>query len=174
MSYSSWPHELQHARPPWSPTPGVHTNPCPSSQWCHPAISSSVAPFSCLQSFLASGSFTVSQLFLSDGQSIGDSASASVSPMTIQDWFPLGLTGLISLQSKGLSRVFSNITVQKHQFLGIQPSLWSNSHVHTWLLGKDYLRAIDSQVSEWQCVIIQLRTWSLKTDLSLNPGSSAS
>ena len=155
MSDSLWPHGLQHTRLPCpSPSPGACSNSCPLSRWCHPTISSSVAPFSCLQSFPASGPFAVSQLFLSDGQSIGDSASASVVPMTIQDWFPLGLTGLISLQSKGLSRVFSNITVQKNQFLGIQPSLWSNSHVHTWLLGKDYLRAIDSQVSEWQSVII--------------------
>ena len=100
-----------------------------------PTISSSVVPFSsCLQSFPTSGSFLMSWLFASGGQSIGVSTSASVLPMNIQDWFPLGLTGLISLQSKGLSGVFSNTTVQKHQFFGAQPSLWSNSHIHTWLL----------------------------------------
>ena len=108
---------------------------CPSSRWCHPAILSSVVPFSsCLQSFPASGSFPMSQLFESGGQSIGVSASASVLPMNIQDWFPLGWTGWISLQSKGLSRVFSNTTVQKHQLFGAQLSLWSNSHIHTWTL----------------------------------------
>ena len=99
------------------------------SQWCHPAISSSVIPFSCLQSFPASGSF---QIFASGGQSIGVSALASVLPMNIQDWFLLEWTGLFSLQSKGLSRVFSNTTVQKHQFFGTQFSLWSNPHIHTW------------------------------------------
>ena len=107
--------------------------------WCHPTISSSVIPFSsCLQSFLASGSFPRSQFFTSGGQSIGVSASASVLPMNIQDWFPLGLTGLISLQSKALSRVFSNTTVQKHQFISTQLSLWSNSHIHIWLLEKTH------------------------------------
>ena len=116
MSDSLWPHELQHARPPYpSLTPGVHSNSCPWSWWCHPIISSSVVPFSSyLHSFPASGSFPVSQFFPSGGQSIRASASASVLPMTIQGWFPLGLTGLISLLSKGLSRVFSNTTVQKH------------------------------------------------------------
>ena len=105
--------------------------------WCHPTVSSSVVPFfSCLQSCPASGSFLMSQLFASGSQSIGASASASVLLMNIQDWFPLGLTGLISLQSRGLSRVFSNTTVQKQQFFGFQPSLWSNSHIHTWLLKK--------------------------------------
>ena len=125
MSDSLQPHETQSTRPPCpSPTPGVHPNPCPSSQWCHPAISSSVVPFSsCPQSFPASGSFQVSQLFSSGGQSIEVSASASVLPMNTQDWSPLGWTGWISLQSKGLSRVFSNTTVQKHQFFGTQLSL---------------------------------------------------
>ena len=105
------------------------------SQWCHPTISSSVAPFSSYrQSFPASGSFPVNQLFISGGQSVR--ASASVLPMSIQGWFPLGLTGLVSFLSKGLSRVFSSTTVQKHHFFGIQPSLWSNSHIHTWLLEK--------------------------------------
>ena len=116
---------------------GVYSNSCPLSQWCHSTILSSVVPFSsCLQSFQASGSFPMSQFFASGGQSIGVSASASVLPMNIQDWFPLGLTGWICLQSKGLSRVFSNTTVQKHQFFGTQLSLWSNSHIHTWLLEK--------------------------------------
>ena len=125
MSDSLQPHELQHARPPCpAPTPRVHPNPCPSSRWCHPAISSSVVPFfSCPQLFPALGSFPMSQLFLSGGQSIGVSASASVLPMNIQDWFPLRLTGWISLQSKGLSRVLSNTTVQRHQFFSAQLSL---------------------------------------------------
>ena len=119
MSDSLRPHGLQHVRLPCpSPTPGVYPNSCPSSRWCHPTISSSVIPFSsCLQSFPVSGSSPMSQFFASGGQSIGVSASASVLPMNIQDWFPLGWTGWISLPSKGFSRVFSNITVQKHQFL---------------------------------------------------------
>ena len=131
-------HELQHA---WLPCPslipGAYSNSCPLSQWCHPTISTSVIHFSsCLQSFPASGSFLMSRLFVSGGQSIG--ASASVLPINIQHWFPLGLTGFISLLSKGLSRVFSSTTVQKHQFLGTQLSLWSNSHIHTWLLLEGY------------------------------------
>ena len=134
MSDSLQPHGLQHARPPCpSPTPRVYSNSCPLSPWCHPAISSSVIPFSsCLQSFPASGSFQISQFFTSGGQSIGVSASASVLPMNIQDWFPLGWTSWISLQSKGLSRVFSNTTVKRHQFVSAQPSSQSNSHIHTW------------------------------------------
>ena len=130
-SDSLQPHGLQHARPPCpSPTPRVYPNSCASSQWCHPAISSSVVPFSsCPQSLPASGSFPVSQLLASGGQSIGVSASASVLPVNTQDWSPLGWTGWISLQYKGLSRVFSNTTVQKHQFFGTQPFLWSNSHI---------------------------------------------
>jgi len=132
MSDSLWPHGLQHTRLPCpSPTPGACANSCPLSWWYHPTISSSVPFSSRLQSFPASGSFPMSQFFTSGGQSIGVSASASVLPMNIQDWFPLGLTGLISLQSKGLSRVFSNTTVQKHQFFSAQLSLWSNSHIHT-------------------------------------------
>ena len=125
VSNSFQPHGLQHTRPPClSPTPRVYSNSCPLSWWCHPTISSSVIPFSsCLQSFPASGSFPVSQFFTSGAQSIGFSASASVLPMNIQDWFPLGLTGWISLQSKGLSRAFSNTTVQKHQFFSTQLSL---------------------------------------------------
>jgi len=134
VSDSLWPHESQHARPPCpSPTPRVHPNSCALSQWCHPAISSSVIPFSsCPQSLPALGSFPMSQLFAWDGQSTGVSASASVLPMNTQDWSPLECTGWISLQSKGLSRVFSNTTVQKHQFFGTQPSSQSNSHIHTW------------------------------------------
>ena len=133
MSDSLRPHRLQHVGPPYPlPTPGVYSNSCPLSQWCHPTTSSSVVPFcSSLQSFPASGSFSMSQLFASGGQSIGVSASASVLPMNIQVWFPLGWTAWISLQSKGLSRVFSNTTVQKYQFFGTQPSLWSSSNICT-------------------------------------------
>ena len=138
VSNTLQPHESQHARPPCpSPTPGVHSNSCPLSRWCHPAISSSVVPFSSCPQFLpASGSFTVSQFFAWGGQSIGVSALASVLPENTQDWSPLGWTGWISLQSKGLSRVFSNTTVQKHQFLGAQLSSQSNFHIHTWPLDK--------------------------------------
>ena len=134
VSNSLRPHELQHARPPCpSPTPGVHPNSCPLSQWCHPAISSSVILFSSFpQSLPASGSFPMNQLFARGGQSIGVSALASVLPMNTEDWSPLEWTGWISLQSKGLSRVFSNTTVQKHQFFGTQPSSQSNSHIRTW------------------------------------------
>ena len=120
-----------------SPTPRVYSDSWPSSWWCHPAISSSVIPFSsCPQSLPASGSFPMSQLFTWGGQSTGVSASASVLPVNTQDWSPLEWTGWISLQSKGLSRVFSNTTVQKHQFLGAQLSSQSNSHIHTWPLRK--------------------------------------
>ena len=131
VSDSLQPHGLQHTRPPRpSSTPGVYSNSCPSSWWWHPTISSSVIPFFCLLSFPASGSFPMSQLFTWGAQSIGVSASASVLPMNTQDWSPLGWTGWISLiQSKGLSRVFSNTTVQKHQFFGSQPSFWSILHV---------------------------------------------
>ena len=133
-----WPHGLQHARLPCpSPTPRVYSNSCPLSLWCQPTVSSSVVPFSShLQSFLASGSFQISQFFASRGQSIRVSASTWVLPMNTQDWSPLGWTGWISLQPKGLSRVFSSTTVQKHQFFGAQLSLQSSSHIHTWLLEK--------------------------------------
>ena len=136
MSDSLKPHRLQHARPLCpSPTPGVYSNSCPLSWWYHPTISSSVIPFSsCPQSFPASASFQMSQFSASGGQSIGVSTLASVLPMNIQDWFPLGLTGWISLLSKGLLRVFSNTTFCKHQFFGAQLSLWSNFHIHTWPL----------------------------------------
>ena len=138
VSNSLQPHESQHTRPPClSPSPGVHSNSCPSSRWCHPTISSSITPFSsCPQSFPASGSFPMRQLFTWGGQSIGVSASTSVFPMNTQDWSPLGWTGWISLQSKGLSRVFSSTTIQKHQFSSTQPSLWSNSFICIWLLEK--------------------------------------
>ena len=138
VSDSLWPHEPQHTRPPCpSPTPGVYPNSRPLSWWCHLAISFSVAPFSsCPQSLPASGSFPMSQLFAWGGRSIGVSASASVLPMNTQDWSPLGWTGWISLQSKGLSRVFSNTTVKKHQFFCAQLSSQSNSHIHTWPLEK--------------------------------------
>ena len=138
VSDSLWPCGLQHTRPPCpSPTPRVYTNSCPLSWWCHPTISSSVVPLSsCFQSFPALGSFQMSQFFAWGGQSIGVSASTSVLPRNTQNWSPLGWTDWISLQSKGLSKVFSNTTVQKHQFFGTQLSLWSNSHIHTWLLEK--------------------------------------
>ena len=149
MSNSLWLHGLQHTRPPCpSPTPGAFSNSCPLSQWCHPTISTSVVPFSSrLQSFPALGSFPTSQLFTSGGQSIGVSASTSVLPMNIQDWFPLGLTGLIFVQSKGLSRVF-NTTAQKHQFFGVQPSLWSNSHIPLMTTGKTTASTIWTFVSK--------------------------
>ena len=138
MSDSLRPHESQHARPPCpSPTPRVHSNSHPLSQWCHPAIPSSIVSFSsCPQSLPASESYQMSQLFASGGQSIRVSASIPVLPVNAQDWFPLGWTGWISLQSKGLSRVFSNTTVQKHNFFGAQLSSQSNSHIHTWTTGK--------------------------------------
>ena len=135
MSESLWPHGLQHTRPPCpSPTPGAHSNSCPSSHWCHPAISSSVVPFSsCLQSFPELGSFPMSWLFGSGSQITGASVSASVLPMNIQDWFPLALTGLISLQSKGLSRVISNTTILRHSIFFMVPlsypymtTIWKN------------------------------------------------
>ena len=133
LSDSLWSHGLQYTRLPCpSLIPGAYSNSCPLSRWCHPTISSLSSP---------SPAFNISQhqgifQWVSGGQSIGASASASVLPMNIQDWFPLGWTGWISLQSKGLSRVFSNTTVQKHQFFNAQLSLWSNSHIHTWLLEK--------------------------------------
>ena len=138
MSDSLRPHGLQHSRPPCpSPTPGVYSNSCPLSWWCHPTISFSVIPFSsCLQSFPASGSFPMSWFLTSGGQSIGASASVSVLSMNIQGWFPLVLTSLIFLQSRELSRVFSNTTLQKYQFFGTQLSSQSNSHIHTWPLEK--------------------------------------
>ena len=138
VSNSLQPQGLQHTRFSCSsPTPRAYSNSCSLCQWCHETISSSVIPFSSrLQSFLTSGSFPMSQFFTSGGQNIEVSTSASVLPKNIQDWFPLGWTGWICLQSKGLSRVFSNTTVQKHQFFSAQLSSQSNSHIHTWLLEK--------------------------------------
>ena len=138
VSDSLRPHESQHTRPLCpSPTSGVYSNSCPSSWWCHPAISSSVVPFSsCPQSLPASESFPMSQLFAWGGQNIRVSALALVLPMNTQDWSPLEWAGWIFLQSKGLSRVFSNTTVQKHQFFSAQLSSQSNSHIHTWPLEK--------------------------------------
>ena len=138
VSDTLWLHESQHARPPCpSPTPGVHSNSCPSNWWCHPAISSSVIPFSsCPQSLPASESFPMSQLFTSGGQSTGVSALASFLPKKSQGWYPSEWISWISLQSKGLSRVFTNTTVQKHQFFSSQLSSESNSHIHTRLMEK--------------------------------------
>ena len=138
ISDSMRPHEPQQARPPYPPpNPRVYPNSCPLCQWCHPTISFSVGPFSsCPHFYQASGSFPMSQLFASGGQSIGVSTSTSVLPMNSQDWSPSGWNGWISLQSKGLSRVFSNSTVQKHQFFSTQLSSQSNSHIHTWPLEK--------------------------------------
>ena len=140
VSDSLRPHESQHTRSPCpSPTPRVHSNPCPLSQWCHSTISSFVVPFSsCPQSFPASGSFQMSQLFASGVQSIGVSSSTSVLPVNTQEWSPLGWTGWISLQSEGLSRVFSNTTVQKHRFLGTQLSSQSCSHIHPYIISSTY------------------------------------
>ena len=144
MSDSLWPHELQHTRPPCpSPTLEVYSNSCPLSWFCHPTISSSVIPFSRLQSFPAWGSIPMIQFFAAGGQSFGVSTSASVFPMNIQGWFPLVWTGWTFLQSKGLSRVFTNTTVQKRRFFGAQLSLWSNSHIHTRLLEKPQLWHMD-------------------------------
>ena len=138
VSNSLRSHGLQYGRLPCpSSNPRAYSDSCPLSRWCHPTILSSIAPLSsCLQSFPASGSFQMSQFFTSGGQSIGVSVLASVLPMNIQGWFPLGWTGWISLQSNGPSRVFSNTTLQKHQFFSAQLSLWSNTHIHTWLLEK--------------------------------------
>ena len=145
MSDSLWPHGMQHARLPCpSPTPRACSNSCPCGQWCHPPISSSVIPFSsCLQSFPASGSFPMSKFFTWRGQSIGVTASALVLPVNIQDWFPLGWTGWISLQSKGLSTVFSNTTVQKHQLFSIRIS-YSLTLTSIYDYGK-------KQLSQWFC-----------------------
>ena len=163
MSDSLRPHGLQHARPPCpSPTPGVYSDSCPFSWWCHPTISSSVITFSShLKSFPASGSFQMNQFFLSGGQSIEVSASTSVLPMNIQDWFPLGLTDWFSLLSKGLSRIFSSTTTQQHPFFGVQPGLWSNSHIHTWLLEKSWLASYKSLSAKWcLCFLICCVGWS--------------
>ena len=145
ISNSLQPHDLQHARPPCpSPTPRIHSNSCPLSQWCHPAISSSVVPFSsCSQSSPSSGTFPKSQFFTWAGQSIGVSALPSALPMNTHDWSLLEWTGWTSLQSKGLSSVFSNSTVQKYQLFGAQLSSQSNSHIHTWPLKNHTLDQMD-------------------------------
>ena len=162
MSDSLWPHGLQHTRlrcP--SPSPGVCSNWCPLSWWCHRTISSSVVPSSsCLLSFLASGSFPMSWLFTSGGQSIGDSASTSVLPMNIQGWFPLGLTSLISLLFKGLSRVFSNTTVQRHQFFGTQPFLLSSSHI--CFPYSDLLEPLSKWATQMKTFVSNSLLWTLR------------
>ena len=151
MSDSLPPDGLQHTRLPCpSLSLGACSNSCPLSRWCHPSISSVISFSSWLQSFPESGSFLMTWLFTSGGQSIGASASASVLPMDIQGWFPLKLTGGISLQSKGLSSIFSNTTVQKNQFLSTQLSVWSSSHIHTWLLEKPWLW-LDGPLSAKKC-----------------------
>ena len=156
VSDSLRPHELKHTRPPCpSPTPGVYPNSCPLSWWCHPTISSSVIPFSsCPQSFPASGSFQMSQLFVWGGQSTGVSASTSVLPMNTQGWSPLGWTCWIFLQSKELSKVFSNTTVQKQQFFSTQLTLWSTSHIHTWLLDMFIYQQSNTQTQTNTCSLL--------------------
>ena len=158
LSESLQPHGLQHIRLPYpSPSPRACSNSCPLSYWCHPVKASSAIPFSsCPQSFPASGSFPMSQFFISGGQSIRASALVSVLPMNNQDWFLLGLIGLMSLLSKGLSRVFSRTKVQRHQF-GAQPSLWSKSHIHTWLLEN---HSFDYMDLCWQCNVSIFNTLS--------------
>ena len=137
VSDSLWPHWLQHTRPPCpSPSPKVCPSSCPLHQWCHPATSSDALFLFCLQFSPASGTFPMNQVFISDGQNTGASASASVFSTSIQGWFPLRLTGLFSLLSKGLLGVFSSTTVQRHQFFGIMPSLRSSSHNPMWSLGR--------------------------------------
>ena len=172
VSNSLWSHGLQHTRLPCpSPFPRVCSNSCLLSQWCHPTISSSVTPFSfCPPSFPASESFPMSWLFTSGGQSIGASASVSILPMNIQDWFPLPLPGFISLLFKRLSRVFSSTTIQKHQFFGTQPSLRSNPHICTWLLEKpkctqkysknrSYLKFLNPEIMIWRPFFIPVSTY---------------
>ena len=161
MSNSLRPHRLQYTRLPCPlPTPKAYSNSCPSRQWCHATISSSVVPFSShLQSFPASGFFPLSQFFASGGQSIGVSALTSVLSINIQDWFSLGWTGWIFLQSKGLSRVFSNTTFQKHQFFSVQLSSQSNSHIHTWPLEKTI--ALTRRTFVGKYVLIQLQMYHI-------------
>ena len=158
ISNSLQPYGPQHARLPCSSLfSGVRSDSCPLNQWCYLTISSSAMPFAfCLQSFPASGSFPMSQFFASGGRSIGASASASVLPMNIQGWFPLGSTGLISFQSEGLSRVFSSTTVQNHQFSGAQPSIWSNSHIHMWPLEKTIAFPIWTSISKMMSLLFNM------------------
>ena len=167
MPNSLQPHGLQHTRLPCpSPTPRVYSNSCLSSLWCHPTISSSIVPFSsCPQSFPASGSFQTTQLFASGGQSIGVLASKSVLPMNTEDWSPLGWTGWISLQSKGLSSIFSNTIVQKHQFFSAQLSSQSNSHIHTRPLENSALKRKES--------LTYATTWMKPEDIMLSGGKKS-
>ena len=172
-SDSFWRHGQQHARLPCSsPTPGACSNSCPLSRWCHPNISYSVLlSSSCLQSFPALGSVQMSQFFTSGGQSIGVSASASVLPMNIQDWFPLRFTVWISFQFKGLSKVFSNTTFQKHQFFGTQLSLWFNSHFHTWQPENYSFDKTDmcQQVMSWTTPLFNsMKLWAMPCRASQN------
>ena len=151
------PMDCSTPRLPWtSPTPGLYSHSCLLSQWCHPTISPSVIPFSsCLQSFPASGSFPINWLFTSGSQSTGASASVSVLSVNTRCWFPLGLTGLISSQSKGLSRVFSSTTIQYHHFFSAQTSLWCDSHIRTWLLEKPYSWLYGPLSAKWcPCFLI--------------------
>ena len=165
MSDSVPPHGLQHARLPCSsPAPGACSDSCPSSQWCHPTIKFSVIPFSsCLQSFPVSGTFLMIQFFALGGQSVGASASASVRLMNIQGGFPLGLTGLISLLSKGLSRAFSSTTVRKYQFFSAQPSLRCNSHICTWLLEETISLTIWTFLSKVMSLLFNTQMARLET-----------
>ena len=171
MSNSLQPHGLKHTKLPHpSPTSRACLNSCPSSQWCHPTISSSAIPFSsCSQSFPASRSFPMCQLFTPSGQRTGASVSASVLPMNIQGWFPLGLTGLISLLSKGLLMVFSNTTFWKYPFFGAQPSLWSDSYLHTWLLERPQLWLYGHLLGKWSLLfntLLGLHSFSCKEQAS--------
>ena len=157
MSNSLWSLGMQHARPPCaSASPRVCPSSCPLNRWCYPTVSTSALPFSfCLQSFPESGSFPMSQLFSSGGQSIGASVSATVFPMSIQYWFPLELTSLISLVSKGFSRIFSSTTIWKHQFFSAKAFLWPNSHIHAWLLEKPELWQYGPLLVKWcSCFLI--------------------
>ena len=171
MSNSLQPRGLQHSRIPClSPSSGACSNSCPLGRWWHPAISSSIPFSSHLQSFPASGFFQMSQFFASGGQSIGASASASVLPMNIQNRFPLGWTGWISLQSKGLSRVFSNIAFQKHQFFGAQPSLWSNSHLTIWTFVSKVISVLFNMLSRFVIAFLP-RSKHLLISWLLSPSS---
>ena len=170
MSKSLQPRGLQHARPPCpSPTPRVYSNSCPLNQWCLLTISSSVIFFSsCLQSFPESGSFPVSPFLASGGQSIGASASASVFPLNIQGWFPLGWTGWISLKSKGLSRVFSSTTTCRHHFFGAQPFLLSKLRICTWLLEKTIALTIWTFVGKVKSLLFNILPRFVKEQVSFN------
>ena len=172
MSDSLWHHGLQHASHPCSsPTPRIYPNSCLLIQWCYQTICSSVGPFSSrLQSFRASESLTMSQLFASGGQSIRISASTLVLAVNIQDWFPLGWTGWTSLQSKGLSRVFSNTTVQKHRFVGPQLSLYSNSHIHTWPLERAIALTRWTFVGKVMSLLFNMLSWLVMTFLPRSMG----